>query len=141
MATKGQLETLNLEIKKENEALKDTVTILLKELDNVRQNDTPSIILKAQTPEQVILETQIYRLNLLSQDRLLTLEETRTLDLHIKNQRLLAGKEPIEAEYSKVPDGLSESDLIRIAGSVEEIPNKKTKRRGKSKTSDKNPME
>lgn len=141
MSTKGQLEVVNLQLKKENEALKDTVTILLKEIDKVREIDRSKLIRLDLTPEQRILETQIIYMEAISRERALSLEETRALDLHIKNKRLLEDKSTINADYTKVPEGLTESDLIRIAGSVEEIPKKKSKRRSKSKASSKDTLE
>jgi hypothetical protein len=133
--TKGELEVRVLELKKENEALKETVTLLLKEIDKIREIDRSNVIRLDLSPEQRILETQIHYMEAISRERALSLEETRALDLHIKNKRLLDDKSTINADYTKVPDGLTESDLLEIAGSVEDVPIKKTKRRGKSKTS------
>jgi hypothetical protein len=141
MSTKGELQTLNLELKQENEGLKDTVTILLKEVDKLQNVDRNLILNLALTPEQRILEVQIQNIEAISNIRLLTLEETRALDLHIKNKRLLDDKSTVNADYTKVPDGLTEADLLQIAGSVNGDSEKKSKRRGKSKTSSKDTVE
>jgi len=141
MASEGKLQTLNLELKKENEGLKETVTLLLKEVDKLRETKQPSLIKLHLSPEQRILDLQIQRLEEVSNARQLTLEETRALDLHIKNKRLLEDKSTINADYTKVPEGLTEADLLQIAGSVDGDSEEKPKRRVKSKTSNKNTVE
>jgi hypothetical protein len=137
----SKLQILNLELKKENEGLKETVTLLLKEVDKLQNVDRNMVLNLALTPEQRILEVQISNIEAISNTRLLTLEETRALDLHIKNKRLLDDKSTINADYTKVPDGLTEADLIQIAGNVDGSIKKKTKRRTKSKTSNKDTLE
>lgn len=133
--TKNDFVKKLAEVNQENKALKETIVKLLEELDKSRAIDTSNVIRLELTPEQRILETQIHRLEAVSRERQLTLEETRALDLHIKNKRLLDDKSTINADYTKVPDGLTEADLMRIAGSAETEPKKLKKGRGKSKTS------
>jgi len=132
-----------LELKKENKALKETVTLLLKEIDRIREVDRSSVINLRLSPEQRILDMQIRYLEAISMDRALTLEETRALDLHIKNKRLLEDKSTINADYTKVPEGLTESDLMRIAGNVEEEEpiNGRPVKGSKKKSSSKNTVE
>jgi hypothetical protein len=132
------LKQENLELHRENAALKETVTKLLKEIDRVRQIDkTPNPNRVVLTVEQRIIEDQITYFEAISYTRALTLEETRAFDLLIKNKRLLDENKPIEADYTKVPDGKTESDLLRIAGNVEF---KQSKKRNKSKTGSKDPV-
>lgn len=135
----SKLQQENLELTTENLALKEAITTLLIELDKVkliepRPSNVEKIVLST---EQLIIEDQINRLNTVSLQRVLSLEETRALDLLIKNKRLLEPNTPIEPDYTRVPDGQSESDLLRIAGSVE---SKKSPKRSKSKTSQKDPV-
>jgi len=131
----------NLELQKENRALKDTVTRLLKEIDRVREIDrTPNPNRLVLTPEQRIISDQITYFEAISYERALTLEETRAFDLLIKNKRLLDENKVIEIDYTKVPDGKTESDLLRIAGNVEFKTPKKQKKRTKSKAGSKDPV-
>lgn len=111
-----QVETVTL--KKENRALKDTVSKLLKELDRIRDIDRtgPKIIT---TPEQELLETQILNLNALSRERRLTLEEVKTMDLLIKNKRLITNQSTSNNELT-LPEDMSDDELMRIAESVED---------------------
>jgi len=122
-----------LQLRTENTALKETVTILLKEIDKIKNTQRPNLVRLELTPEQRIIETQIAYLEAVSMERALTLEETRALDLHIKNKRLLEDKSTLNADYKKVPEGLTQEDLLRIAGdvSIEE-----TEGRSKSQTGD-----
>lgn len=75
--------------------------------------------------EQAICEMQIERLKEASMNRNLTLEETKRLDLLVKNLILAkeANKE-IKPDYKYLPEGITEATLISIAasGSSEESP-------------------
>jgi hypothetical protein len=115
-----------LELRKENEALQQTVTMLLEEnerlrnLPVVRNVDSNTITLPTvqrmqRSPEQEIIEEQILHLDTISRGRMLSLEETRTLDLLIKNKKLLEPKSDHEPDWKKVSDATSESDLLRLA--------------------------
>ena len=134
--SKAVLETENVELRKENKALKETITKLFRKLDNLPEESKSNVVKLQLTPEQEILEMQIMRLQAISRERVLTLDETRKLDLHIKNKRLMEDKSTINADYKKVPEGITEKDLLEIAGNVEieEFQETKQKRR-KSKTS------
>lgn len=128
----------NLELKQENEALKITVTKMLDEITRLRDVTLPPNPNKISlTSEQRIIDEQIRLLEIVSMSRALDLDETRTLDLFIKNKRMLDENKPIEVDYTKVPDGSTESDLMRIAGNVEEP---KFKKRSKPKTGTKDPV-
>lgn len=117
------IEQENLELRKENVGLKDTLTILMAEIERLRDltsNPVTGIATKiAKAEEEHIIFDQIGLLSLASKQRVLTLEEIRALDLLIKNKKLLEPKTPIETDYTKVPPGSSEGDLLRIAGNVE----------------------
>lgn len=119
------LEKSILELKKENRALKQTVSKLLSEIDRVQNIDRSTIVKLDLSPEQEILEMQIMRLQTVSRERSLTLEETKMLDLHIKNKRLLEDKSTINADYKTLPSDITEEELMRIAESVEESSEKK----------------
>lgn len=135
------LKQENLELNKENQALKTTVTKLLEEIDRLRELSRPTdpnIERIIQSPEQKIIEEQINSFETISRQRGLTLEEIRGLDLLIKNKKLLEGNKPLEPDWSKVPEGQTDSDLLRIAGNVEESTIVEKPKRSKSKASTKN---
>lgn len=129
------LEKTVAELKKENKALQETVSKLLAELDKVKGVDR-SVVKLELTPEQQIIEMQIMRLQAASIERSLTYDETRMLDIHIKNKRLMEDKSTINADYKTLPEGITEGELMRIAESAEKKEKPKPKRsRVKSKTS------
>jgi hypothetical protein len=109
---------------------------LLAELDRARKVDRSGVIKLYLTPEQEILEQQISRIQAVSRERTLTLEETKMLDLHIKNKRLLDDKSTVNAEYKDIKNS-SISDLLKLA---EGEPSDVTKN-AESKTSAKAAME
>lgn len=113
----ASLEVSNIKLTKENKALQETVSRLCKEIDKIRSIDRtkPTIIT---TPEQELLEVQINNLNSISRERKLTLEEVKTLDLLIKNKRLISQKSTSNNEFT-LPDEMSDDELMRIAESVE----------------------
>jgi hypothetical protein len=120
------LQQENLELSKENIALKETVSKLLEELNKVRGIERRSLSTNVEkivkSLEQIIIEEQIKQLGAISVERALSLEETRALDLLIKNKRLLDPEKSIEPDYTKVPEGKTESDLLELAGSVNVEP-------------------
>lgn len=109
--SKASLEIQVSKLKEENVALQATVTKLLQKIDEIRDIDPDSIITRGFSPEQEIIEVQIARLQAVSRERELTLDETRTLDLHLKNKRLIDKelKDALEAEYRD----LSDDDLMK----------------------------
>jgi len=135
--TLSSLKQENLELVKENEALKINVVHLLKEIEKLRSLSVNPHLLKL-TPEQRIIEDQIRFFEILSSERALSLEETRALDLLIKNKRLLDENAPIAVDPNEMPENTPESDLLRIAGNVEES---KFKKRRKTKTGSKDTVE
>lgn len=130
--TKATLETEVLQLKKENKALQLTVTNLLKEIDRLKDIGLGEIDSSLPPEEQIILK-QINYLVAESTTRTLTLDETRGLDLLLKNKRILDDKKP-KVNEDEVPEGTTSADLLRIVANGEEIPKIK-KKRSKPKTS------
>lgn len=129
------IQTENLELLKENSALKETITILMNEVDRLRLPTITGVATKIQrTSEESIIEVQIKQLEIASNQRVLSLEEVRTLDLLIKNKKLLEPQDTLKPDYTEVPPGSTEGDLLRIAGNVE------VKSKRKSKTGSKDPV-
>lgn len=127
----------NLELNKENEALKETVTKLLQEIERLRnlpvqtnQNNT------AQTIEEQIINNQIKEYQSLAVGKAMDIDDIRALDILIKNKRLLEQNKPIEPEWSELSD-TPDKELLRLAGDVEV----KKPRRNKSKTGSKDTVE
>lgn len=114
----AKLEIENLKLKEKNKALDKTVTKLCEELNRVRNIDTnvTKIFLSA---EEEICVFQIEQIRAVSRERKLSLEEVKTLDLLIKNKRLMDKKSTSNAEIT-LPPNLSDEELMRIAESVEE---------------------
>ena len=116
----AMLETTVLQLRQENKALKDTVSKLLAELNSVRDLDNSPIVRKSLTAEEEICVIQIENLRALARERRLSLEEIKTLDLLVKNKRLLNKKSTSNNEFNVLPAEISEDELLRIAESVEE---------------------
>lgn len=114
------LEVEVLELKKENRALKETVSKLLSEIERLNNIDKSNVIKLELSPEEEILEVQIMRLQAISRERMLDINETKALDIHIKNKRLLENKSTMNADYKKVPQDVDDSELLKLAESVEE---------------------
>jgi len=75
------------------------------------------------TPEEAICVTQIRFIYETSQDRELTLEEVKKLDLFVKNLKMIRG-EIIELPKKNKVDGLSSTKLIEIASIVNDESSK-----------------
>jgi regulator of replication initiation timing len=72
--------------------------------------------LVVRSDEQTICEVQINMLKSTAMNRPLTLEETKRLDLLVKNLSLIKAQQAaIPADYSKLPPNVSAADLIAIA--------------------------
>lgn len=129
------LQQENLELKKENEGLKETLakmlvmpqTNALVPVGNYKPSDTP---------EEKIIEEQVRVLEAFSAQRALTLEEIKALDLLIKNKTAILSKKPVEPDWRDVSEKTSEAELLRLAG---DVPVERI--RSKSKTSKKDSME
>ena len=112
------LEQLNDKLMAKNEAVKEVSRIITVNA----------------SPEQQITESQIQYLKAVSSQRILTLEETKMLDIHIKNKRLLDDKSTMNADFKDVSNEVSDADLIGIASGQQQLP-AATKKRNKSKAS------
>lgn len=127
----------NLELNKENEALKETVTKLLVEIERLRnlpvRINTPNL---NQTIEEQIINDQIKEYQAIAVGKAMDIDDIRALDLLIKNKRLLEQHKPIEPEWSELSD-TPDKELLRLAGDVEV----KKPRRNKSKTGSKDTVE
>jgi hypothetical protein len=129
----------NLELTKENTALKETVTKLLEEVERLRNLPTlnTSVQKVNQTTEQRIIEEQIQIYQQLSFRGPLSLDDIRALDILIKNKRLLDQNKAIEPDWKDISENTSENELLRLAGDVEV----KKSKRNKSKTGSKDTVE
>ena len=110
-------------LEEENIALKQTVSKLLVEIDRLHDKEQGSDIIELGpiTSEMLIIEKQIQFLKATALTRMLSLEETKILDIHIKNKRLLEGSSTsiLDAEFKSLPANMSDEELLRIAESVE----------------------
>jgi uncharacterized protein (UPF0210 family) len=116
VANKNIIEKLEKEIEKlrtENEHLRAVLSLKIA--------SKPLVVVKP--IEQTICETEIEKLKKVSEQRSLNLEETKRLDLLIKNLNLT--KEANRGSKSSdkgLPEGITEKDLENIA-SIPEIIN------------------
>lgn len=108
----------NLELSKENRALKETVSTLLVEIDRLRNTSLVPLQKSETSSELNIINDQVRILELSSRSRALSLEEIRALDLLIKNKKILEPQVPLDADYTKIPEGSSEKDLLALAGTT-----------------------
>lgn len=128
----------NLELSKENAALKETVTKLLVELDRVKTLPVVAGVATSKIPvstEQIIIEEQIQIYRDKSIGGALSLDDIRGLDLLIKNKKALDINKPVEPDWRDVSPDTPQDELLKLAGNVE------GRRRNKSKTSSKNSVE
>lgn len=96
------LETENTHLKSQIEAMK------------VRSEEKPEI--RLQSNEQDLCEIEIKRLKDIALERALTLEETKRMDLLVKNLYLAKGKPtPSGAKGRKTEEPLTDSELIKLA--------------------------
>lgn len=74
------------------------------------------------TSEENIIDQEINKIKKRS-DNLseLTLEDIKKLDLLIKNKRLLNDESTLNADFTTLPEGTTEDDLMKIAGSKEDV--------------------
>lgn len=131
--SKASLQKENVELRKHNKALEETVTILTKEVTRL-QEVGHSPVDSDLSPEEQILVKQIEYFKGLALNGPLTLDDTRAVDILLKNKRILDDKKPKKNE-DEVPEGTTDADLLRIVsnGETPVKENKKTKRR-KSKS-------
>lgn len=84
-----------------------------------------TLISKAEIDSELtIVETQIYHLKQIAMQRLLTLDETRQLDILIKNSLLLRGKATTINSTASRLDKASDAELIETAQGQKAIEHK-----------------
>ena len=102
------------QIKKMKEEITHLKELLSYHTPELSDNNVTQVI---KSPELCIVESQIIQISRRAMDKELTLEETKQLDLLIKNKRLLTG-ESTTMEGStkpKVRKDISEAQLISLA--------------------------
>ena len=107
-----EVTIVDVNLQEENTKLKRVISKLVKELDETKKQ----LVLSA---EHNICEVQIQKLQEVALERKLTLEEVKTLDLLIKNKRLITKKSTSNNELTLPPE-LTEDELMRIAESDKE---------------------
>lgn len=99
--------------------LRSTVEELKKELAAYKEKEEESkIIVVPVSDEELICRSQIQKLYGKAINQELTLEETKRLDLLIKNLYLIKnnGKtKSLDGESKKIPDNLSQEELLQLA--------------------------
>lgn len=109
-----------VKLEKENKGLHETIDKLLKEIDKLRALHVPAqskVIKLNATPEEEILDQQINFLQQASRIRMLEVNEAKMLDLYIKNKRLIQEKSTLNAEFSSLPDDISDEKLLQLVES------------------------
>lgn len=101
------LETDNSHLK---ELLSSTTTLIAP------SNEVQKIIL---TPEEALCLSQINILEERGRDKELTLEETKKLDLFIKNLHMIRGSQPKTIKAERPKSLLSNADLVTLAKAQE----------------------
>lgn len=109
-----------LKLERENQGLHETIDKLTKEIDRLRElhlQPQSKLIKLNITPEEEILEQQINFLQQASRVRMLEVNEAKMLDLYIKNKRLIQEKSTLNAEFSSLPDDISDEKLLQLVES------------------------
>lgn len=110
-------------LRKMLEAKDALINQLFKKIDELQDIDRSKVIKLNLTPEEQICELQIQSLLRTSQVRDLTLEETKKLDLLIKNKRLYSGQSTMNTDHTVLPSNTTstnDDELLRIASGKEE---------------------
>lgn len=90
----------------------------LKEGAKPKSTTAPRLIL---SDEELIAQLQLERIKFKALEQELTLEEIKKYDLLVKNKRLAEGNATVVADYKKLPDNVSDADLLQIAsGQIKE---------------------
>ena len=90
----------------------------LKEAAKPKTVAAPRLIL---SDEELIAQLQLERIKFKALEQELTLEEIKKYDLLVKNKRLAEGNATVVADYKKLPDNVSDADLLQIAsGQIKE---------------------
>jgi hypothetical protein len=94
--------------------LGDENVYLREQIEKLQNSDSTVVINKSS--EQLICEMEIDRLKKTSLERGLTLEETKRLDLVVKNLLLAKGvHKVIEPDYKRLPEGITQDNLLTLA--------------------------
>lgn len=132
--TNAELQKKVAELEAQNKALNITVTNLLKEIDRLKDLGLEPIDPSLSAEEQILIK-QINYFMAESQTRQLSLDETRALDLLLKNKRIIDDKKP-KTPDDEVPEGTSTADLLRLVSNGEPTAEKTKTKRNKPKTGD-----
>lgn len=110
---RAQFLTL-LSANKRIDALEDENRKLLKELDEIKSVQKPDLLVKSN--EQALCEIEIKRLYDDAKDRALNFEETKRLDLLVKNLYVIKGKPAPQKDKNPGKNkNLTDDDLIGLA--------------------------
>ncbi len=129
------LEDRLIKLERENKAYFITIEKLSKELSEKNQKlrhleellskttpllNPPATKVKTKvTSEESIAETQLERLRQISEQRSLTLEETRMYDLLVKNKRLSQDESTVNLQKGAYRE-VSDIELMKLVGSNDE---------------------
>jgi cell division septum initiation protein DivIVA len=80
---------------------------------NAKKKETPIKLIV--TDEELIAQVQLERLKYKALEQELTIEEIKKYDLLVKNKRLVEGNSTFNADYKKLPDNVTDEELIQIA--------------------------
>ncbi len=119
--TSRDFETI-LALKQENEELKFKIA----HLETLLAAATPILDERSMeiTPEQVICEMQIKRLQTKAAERELSLEETKRLEILVKSLYLIKekGGGEMQSEFATIPMGTSLASLAQLAATPDPQP-------------------
>lgn len=97
--------SLNKQIQEQQEEIAQLKTMLAQNPNNVQK-----VIL---SPEQALIEEQIFMIQQRSYAKELTLEDVKKLDILLKNKNLIKEKDTLKADSKKL--GYTNVDLVQIA--------------------------
>jgi len=112
------IESSNSELillKSEVERLISENKKLQQELNQLKNPKPEKVLLSDET---IIAELQLSRLKQKAFAGELTLEEIKKYDLLVKNKKLAEGNPTIIADYKKLPENVSEDELVLIASNL-----------------------
>lgn len=86
------------------------------EINKLRDAAKPRSVSKLiLSDEELIAQLQLERIKFKALEQELTLEEIKKYDLLVKNKRLAEGNATVVADYKKLPENVSDEDLLQIA--------------------------
>lgn len=98
----------------ENKRLQLELNELKNKIENNSKKKEQAIKLII-TDEELIAQVQLERLKYKAMEQELTIEEIKKYDLLVKNKRLVEGNSTFNADYKKLPDNVSDEELVQIA--------------------------